>query len=570
MGGRKMKIGIRAKFSVFFLFFGSIMLCALIVTVFLFACEIYLENCLDTLQNVVDEATDTLEVSEEQIRHYAKAGGEDEQYRNALEKMEHIRELFGLAYFYILYPTGEDDAVWVFYAVDTEYDKNSPPKLGDAVDDYATEKYRKIRELFIESQEQPDADLTEPKEAGQYFDTVETDAGDVISIYCLLTDSQNKPYAVLGADVLQEKLTDTILDNVVEILAKITVMIVVLLFLLLLFLQLSVIRSIRKLKSGVQRLADGELGVQITSKRKDEIGDITRVFNRMSESIRGHIQEMEDLNQAYQKFVPQEIFEILGRDSVVELCPGDQAEIRVTVLSMEPCDFDARTKQMSSEEIFCYINSVLERLVPAVHENEGTVVQFRKAGIRSLYRKSTESALITAVLAGEEMRACGQPFSAGIAYGTVMMGIAGWSERMDVVRISKQMKLSEFLMRIAPKYNASILLTKSAATQIGNLAKSYHCRFLGYIKTAASAGVEGIYDVYDADKAEDRRFKSMTKEQFEQGVNFFCTGNYSEARQIFIGVLRQNRRDAAAREYVTLCSRYLQEGRVGDVWIEVL
>lgn len=570
MGRREIKIGLRAKFTLFFLFFGSIMLCAMVVMVFLFASEVYLENCQDNLENVVSETADILNNSEEQIRHYAETGEEDEQYRSALERMDHIRELFGLVYLYILYPTEEDEAVWVFYTVDTDYDKKGFQKPGDAIDDYNTEKYSKVRELYAESQEQSDADLTEKKESGKYFDTVETDAGDVISIYYLLTDSQNKPYAVLGADVLQEKLSDTILDNVIEILAKITVLIAALLFLLLLFLHLTVIRSVRKLKNGVQRLADGELGVQIASKRRDEIGDITRVFNRMSESIHGHIREMEELNQAYQKFVPQETFGILGKGSVVELSPGDQAEVRVTVLSMEPCDFNEQTKRMSSEETFCYINSILERLIPAVHGNGGTVVQFRKAGIRSLYRKNTESALVTAVLAGEEMRACGQQFSAGIAQGTVMMGIAGQSERMDVVRISEQIKLSEYLMRIAPKYNASILLTKNAAEQIVHLSKSYHCRFLGYIKMASSAGVEGIYDVYDADKAEDRKFKRMTKEQFEQGVNFFCTANYSEARQAFIEVLRQYRRDAAAREYVALCSRYLQERCVGDVWIEVL
>ena len=60
-------------------------------------------------------------------------------------------------------------------------------------------------------------------------------------------------------------------------------------------------------------MADGELGVQVPIKSRDEIGEISEVFNRMSFNIGAHIQEIMDLNDGYYKFVPSAIFEILGK-----------------------------------------------------------------------------------------------------------------------------------------------------------------------------------------------------------------------------------------------------------------
>ena len=47
-------------------------------------------------------------------------------------------------------------------------------------------------------------------------------------------------------------------------------------------------------------------------------------------------------------------------------------------------------------------------------------------------------------------------------------------------------------------------------------------------------------------------------QKFERGVNLFCARKFYEARTAFIDVLKQFRRDAAAREYLFLCNQYYQ------------
>ena len=76
---------------------------------------------------------------------------------------------------------------------------------------------------------------------------------------------------------------------------------------LLVLVNSSIISPVRILKNGVEKMADGELGVQVPIKSWDEIGEISEVFNRMSFNIGSHIQEIMDLNDGYYKFVPSAI-----------------------------------------------------------------------------------------------------------------------------------------------------------------------------------------------------------------------------------------------------------------------
>ncbi len=544
-----MKIGLRAKFGFLFLVFGCALLGAMWVMIYRFAGEMFAESYADSIGKILDVTEYSLNLTAEEVHRYGKSKGADERYYASLERMKKIREASECLYLYIIYPTGEQTAVWLFDA------SEDGEELGADVADYDAPESAVVREVYLSG------------EANKMLDLTDTDDGTVVSIYSPMKDEMGNTIAVMGADVRMDDMMELMVDSLWNITIQAMILTVFGVLFLMLFVQLGVIRSIRKLKLGVQRMADGDFGVQVSLRRKDELGQITDAFNRMSDKIRGHVNEMERLNDAYRKFIPPETFEILHKESIAEIRLGDQAQTKLVVLAMEPQDFRKKIHMMSSKETFCYINSLLDMLVPAVFVEGGTIERFEKAGVRSFYRSHAESALKSAVHACEE--AGEERICAGIAQGTVMVGIAGGEERMDIISISDQMKIAEFLMEIAPKYHASILISRSAAMQIEDLEQNYHCRFMGYIKLLASEKLEGVYEVFDGVAAQERRFKQITRERFEEGVRFFGGGNYREARAAFIEVLKQYRGDDAARVYLYLCSRYLQEGQ-GDAWIEAL
>ena len=540
-----MKIGLRAKFGVFFFIFGCVFLGVMWVMIYRFAGEIFNESYTDSIGKILDVTAYSLDLTAEEIHRYGKTGKADERYLATLDRMKAIRRASGCAYLYIIYPTGAESARWLFDAVE------NGEELGAVVADYGDTESSVVREVYLTGEKNKTLDLTD------------TADGTVVSIYKPLKDEMDNTIAVMGADVRIDDMIELFMDSLLKITLQSAVLAMLGMLFLLLFVQLGVIRSVRKLKRGVQRMADGDFGVQVFLRRRDELGEITDAFNRMSEKIRGHVGEMEKLTEAYRKFIPPETFEILHKKSIADIRLGDQAQTKLAVLSIEPQGFHA----MSSEETFCYINDVLKILVPAVFDEGGTIERFEKAGVCSFYRNHAECALKTAVAACEksgEQRIC-----AGIAHGTVRVGIAGEERRMDIISVSDQVKAAKFLMGIAPKYHASVLISQSAAVQIVDFAKKYHCRFLGYIKITASKKLEGVFEVFDGVAASERRLKQITKERFEEGVRLFGGADYREARAAFLDVLKQDRGDEAARVYLCLCSRYLQEGE-GDVWFEEL
>ncbi|MFR5245837.1 MAG: HAMP domain-containing protein [Clostridium sp.] len=114
-------------------------------------------------------------------------------------------------------------------------------------------------------------------------------------------------------------------------------------------------------------MADGELGVQVPIKSRDEIGEISEVFNRMSFNIGSHIQEIMDLNDGYYKFVPSAIFEILGKKSIKEINLGDNRTVPLEVLRMQINNFEEKTRQMDAGKLFGFLNRVYQLSVPAYY-----------------------------------------------------------------------------------------------------------------------------------------------------------------------------------------------------------
>ena len=548
----QIKIGLRAKFFFFFLIFGIGMTAAIVLDLSQILAEIYKKTYRDSLMDIAELTEYNFRLTEEQMRYYALTAQTDEEYDSAKRQLAAVRELFDLESCYIIYPTGAHTAVWLMDASEEHSEK-----VGSEVKDYNDEASDEVRKVY------------ETGKKSERLDILDKEDVSLISVFYPLKARDGATVAVLGVDKRMDALKLELTEALSEVIGHMFLLMLVEVAILLVFVQFGIVRSIRRLKRGAQELSDGNLDVEIMSRRRDEIGDITRVFNRMSASIRGHIGEMEELNAAYQKFIPPETFAILRKKSIADIRLGDQARVNLTVLSMEPKSAKRVMPEFSSEQTFAYINGIFAQTVPAVLAQGGAVWGFEKASICAIYRHTAAHALDAALAAGRNLRKQGESLAAGIARGPVMIGIAGHEACMDIIGISEQNELAARLMELGEEYHASILIGKSAASQISGFRESYHTRFLGYLKL--SERLEGVYDVYDGDEDEDRRQKQRTKELFEQGVALYIQQDYERAREAFIDVLRLYRRDGAARRYLFLCDR-AREDEVcrGDVWFETL
>jgi class 3 adenylate cyclase len=231
---------------------------------------------------------------------------------------------------------------------------------------------------------------------------------------------------------------------------------------------------------------------------------------------------------------------------------------------------------METKETYSFINRTLSVCIPAIYEGGGVVNQFRDAGVTALFTSRLEQGLNAAVSICEEIAKLPdtekryEHFSIGLCYGTVMVGMVGHNERMSLLTLSTYTGFGVFLQKKAPKYYARILAAGSYIEKIENFEKKFNHRFLGYIYIRNTNSIEKIYDIFDGDTAAVRNQKRKTRMIFEKGVALFLERKFQEARIYFIEVLKTDRYDRAAREYVLLCERYgaKTEQESDDICIE--
>ena len=332
------------------------------------------------------------------------------------------------------------------------------------------------------------------------------------------------------------------------------------------------------LKKRVQEIADGRLGVQAPEKGRDEVGEITRVFNTMSRNVEFRDREIRLTSEGYSRFVPDRVFGLLEKSSVIDVHLEDQTSVEATVLNCSVGAFDEIARSLRSREMFRLINQVLARLVPVVDRSGGLVDRFDRAGLLAIYTEQPGRALDAAVTLCQTLRSAelkeagGQAldFHVTISSGPAMIGIVGAEQRLEAMTISEHTSFTGFLRPLAARYGAAVLITGTTSALIENFETRYHARTIGFVRMRTLDRLERIYDVYDGDGETTRRLKEETRENFEKGVALFCSHQYYDARLLFIEVLKKHREDKAAKNYLYLCDTYYrrEDAEAQDVWIE--
>lgn len=281
-----------------------------------------------------------------------------------------------------------------------------------------------------------------------------------------------------------------------------------------------------------------------------------------------------------QRFLPTELLEMMGiQDTIAQ--PSDvlaeQKELQAVILNGNIAGFQELIHNMEIREVYRLVNQSLAFSIPAIFEKNGMIGRFQNAGIEALFVNGMEEGLDAAITICEEVIKSGdwkyyQNFAVGLCYGKVSMGVVGYGKKLSVLTLSTYTGLGEFLQNKAPKYYARILAAGSYLKKVEGFEKKYNHRFLGLFYVRNTGSTEKIFDVFDGDEAKIRNQKRKTRMLFEKGVRLFLERQFAESRGYFIEVLKADRNDKAAREYVFLCDRYSsmpsEKAAAAEVYIE--
>jgi len=553
----KKRLGLRTKFTL--LFFGMMLFIGMVVLHFWDKSykQISKEQHLDYAKTIAQIVEGTLEP--QKLMEYQKTGKEDKEYWELLEQMKKIQEKSHVYYLYVVFVETEEKGTYFFDLKLVNEKSQLAHSLGEG--NPLKKNYPGLWEVL------------ESKKASTALDQMEEGEEQLDSVYVpLLDDKEEVVIAFVGVDFndydLAEKnrqMKEMTMHSLVGVMA-------VCFCILLGIVQFSILRPVYQLKQQAEMVSEGHFDTEVKVRGHDEISEIMVVFNQMSKSIAGNMREMQELNDAYYKYVPAKILSLLGKSSIVDIMPGNEQTSMLAVFSFQMADFDKLIRRKETKDMIDSINQVLHACVPVIVEQEGMVEGFQNAGFTALFDSSCKAALKSAVTVCQRLNhmvALKQmdenQAGIGLAYGPVTLGIIGQEKRMAAITVSQYRDVACWLQSKAYQYQSHILITQTAADTIPDFFETYHVRTLGFMYNTYTGYTDRIYDVYDGDSREEIDMKNETKALFEKGVEQFCIRNFVEARQKFIAVLKQFRKDRAAKEYLYLCDKYCLEQHRKDV-----
>jgi adenylate cyclase len=214
---------------------------------------------------------------------------------------------------------------------------------------------------------------------------------------------------------------------------------------------------LRRLQTGVEQLTEGDLATRIPPTSRDEVGELTRAFNKMGESL----QQKERIQSAFGRYVSNYVLDQLLESSDDEL-RGSERE--VTILFCDIRQFTRLSEGMKAADVVALLNEVFQLATDRILEHGGTIDKFIGDSVMAYFGapvpspdhalQAVRAAVAIELAVAERNRALGgggTPVEMGIGIhtGTVVVGTIGSDRRTDFTAIGDPVNVAHRLEKLA-------------------------------------------------------------------------------------------------------------------------
>jgi adenylate cyclase len=396
------------------------------------------------------------------------------------------------------------------------------------------------------------------------FEQVEDISGSFLYAVGPIYDSDNQIVALLeiGTDLFSfTQNTDRLYSQAMALMSIIGALIVGFITLMTYL----ILRSLRILRRGVERVAEGDWNYQIQLKSNDEVSELGQRFNNMSDSISNYLQQIRNMNESYQKFFPDQFLKYLDLSSLTEVKLGDQVRRKMTIMFSDIRSFTSISEQMTPEENFNFLNSYLNLVGPVIRQHHGFIDKYIGDAIMALFPDTAEDALGASVSMLSSLRDFNRqriegnkiPVNIGIGIhtGELMLGILGEEERMQGTVISDSVNFAARLETLTKQMGASIL-TSSDTLKGMNGGEGYLKRYMGRIRVMGKTEAVEVYEILNGLPEEEIEAKLRVKSMLREGIAAFEAEDMAAARSVFTDLGREEHNGKIAALFLGCIDRY--------------
>jgi class 3 adenylate cyclase len=215
---------------------------------------------------------------------------------------------------------------------------------------------------------------------------------------------------------------------------------------------------LRRLRAGVERLSNGDLAVRVPPTSRDEVGELTRAFNEMGESL----QQKERIQNAFGRYVSDYVLRQLLESPAEGSLGGSERE--VTILFADIRRFTRLSEGMKASDVVALLNEVFQLASERILAAGGTIDKFIGDSVMAYFGAPVPDPghPLQAVRAAVEMQrgvaarnlraGAGDlrvEIGIGIHTGVVVVGTIGSDRRSDFTAIGDAVNVAHRLEKLA-------------------------------------------------------------------------------------------------------------------------
>lgn len=279
--------------------------------------------------------------------------------------------------------------------------------------------------------------------------------------------------------------------------------------------------------------------------------------------------KLQNLIKAYERFVPREFLNFLGKKDITNVYLGDQIEEDMTLLFTDIRGFTSLSEELTPKQNFSFINSYLSCMEPVILAHHGIIDKYMGDAIMALFPTGADEAVAcsNAMLAklneyNKSRQQAGDKsidIGIGLNTGLLMLGTIGGEKRMEGTVIGDAVNLAARIESMTKTYGVRLLISENTFYDLKN-PKKVALRFLDRVIVKGKAQPQSVYEVFDMDPPSIREGKKATLKIFEEALAHYHYKNIATAKSLLEKCLEINPGDKPARLYVDRCETFQSTG----------
>ncbi len=301
-----------------------------------------------------------------------------------------------------------------------------------------------------------------------------------------------------------------------------SLMLMILLIVQLYLVNRIAITPIRKIEARLLEIEKGDLSANFKAGGASEFDQLARSINRVAETLDRQLRseadarnELQKLNHAYVRFVPEAFLELLGKTNIISVNLGDHTSSSLSIMFTDIRAFTPMAERLTAEETFEFINDYLAQLGPIVRQYNGVVDKYIGDAIMALF-VSPEDAIEAGIAMLEALESFNKRYEGkgpikmgvGVHTGEVMLGTIGEKFRMEGTVIGDVVNLAARLEALTKEYdNRPFLISEVTRDAAGGLDDDYDIQFVDEVVAKGKTKPTRVYSV----KASAAKIDSIRK-----------------------------------------------------------